>query len=31
MKNEKELNRIVISPTNLGKSPINKSEEQGIQ
>jgi len=31
MKNEEELNKIVISSTNLGKSPINKSEEQGIQ
>lgn len=31
MKNEEELNTIVVSPSNLEKSPINKAEDQRVQ
>lgn len=31
MTNEEELNRIIVSLTNLEKSPINKTEDQGVQ
>lgn len=30
-KNEVELNRILVSPTNLEKSPTNKSDDQRVQ
>lgn len=31
MKNEEELNQILVSPSNLEKSPNNKTEDQRVQ